>query len=563
MAGNGDVRPVYDAGDTGNVAAEGVFIVGADGQPVDMTNLGGGGGGGTPLPPELLQAIQDAIDSYNSNTQGFTTSLEEFAEAFNGGFGTPLDPALIQAITTAVNGYTASLAGKQPHSANLDELAAIDPSDLGKQILTAANAAAVRGLIAAQLDGTALSYRIGQRVDFLTTTPANQRVGFLRAAGPSTLYDIATNPQLAAAIAPQISPTFAFAKKYAPETYTSPNGTKTVTRLGTRLLHYAVAGSSSSYAHRSDDNGDNWVRVTTTNLYTAMGSVNPRWSVTFNNAVYLFATAGQFISSADGLTGWTAVQSLATVLGAPVTAIQLYSVRILDDRLWVCGSFTGGTVTSFVAYMNAAGVWTRCNTPLNRVIVDITRKPNDTIAALGNGGGEICTSDDNGATWTTRLFGLNVLEAMNVCCWVPHLNVFAFFGSSGRFVQSTNGKDNYAKGSISGFITAPNDVAVAAGQIVLACSGTGLDGRGRLHVSPDMENWSFRLVAGPTEEVTLVSQVYYSGNRFILLHNGSSGGMGSWLISTSDIPNLPADKFFLPAGSPPAGWDTYVFGAGL
>lgn len=503
------------------IGTGGMWLIDADGKPVD--NFGGGGGGGTPLPEELVQGLQDALAGY----QG---SVEDFI---------------------------AQLAGKQSHSANLDEFAGVDPSEIGKAIVAAANAAAVRAAIGAQDAASALSYRIGQRVDFLIGTPPEQRVGFLRAAGQGTLYNKADKPALAALLATTASPVAAFVKKYAPENYTTPNNIRPTTRLGTRLLHYAVAGSSSSYAHRSDDNGDNWVRVTTTNLYTQLGSVSPRFAVTFNNQVYLFTTGGAFISSADGLTGWSAVQQLNTVLG--IAGISLSSVRVLDDRLWVCGSYTGGAVASFVAYMNAAGQWTRCNTPLNRAIVDVARKPNDTVVALGNGNSELCTSDDNGATWTARLFGLNVLEAMNVCTWVAHLGVFAFFGSSGRWVSSPSGKDNYVKGSASGFITTVNDVLVAEGQIILACSGTGLDGRGRLHISPDLIDWSFRLVAG-SEEVTFVSQAYYSAGRVVLLHNGSGSGLGTWVISTSDIPSaLAADKFYVPAGSPPPGWDTYVY----
>ena len=68
-----DVRPWYDTGSLGDVPATGVVIIGADGLPVDMTNLGGGGEGGDNS--AVVAAVEEAKLAIVEAVEGISFTL--------------------------------------------------------------------------------------------------------------------------------------------------------------------------------------------------------------------------------------------------------------------------------------------------------------------------------------------------------------------------------------------------------------------------------------------------------------------------------------------------------
>lgn len=495
----------------------------------------------------------------------------------SGGFGPPIDSAIAgkadkayvdarddeleEAIASkldasALDPLEADIASRQPHSAGLDELSGLDPSEVGKSVLTAADKAAARLAIGAQDAATALQYRVGQTVEFAANNPPSIADGFLPKDG-ITVYNKADNPRYQALVDALGLGAFldignVVKKDDSTSPYTQPSKLAPLAYIGGKWIFYPTVNNGNQIVRYSPDL-QVWTTQAGVNISTFIGNSQfANWGAVFNGRVHLIGGSAPslgYTSSADGLTGFTASVNLSTLFnvgGAGGTPSYLYlnGARTLDNRLWIFGSSSGTALTSpsFIAYLDQAGNWTRCNTAgINRPIFDMARKPNGTIIAVTYNG-EIYASDDEGATW--QGYNSGVVEHLQACAWDAAHGTFVIGGAGGRLVTTTTGKSNFTKGLISSAITTVNDIMVVNGLVIVACTGSGLDGRGRLHISRDLLDWSYKLVNN-SEAITQVYRIAYNAGRYAFLANSTYSLLANGAPAYD--PNL---QFYVPKDDP-------------
>ena len=305
--------------------------------------------------------------------------------------------------------------------------------------------------------------------------------------------------------------------------------------LGSTVIQQFIAASSS---HTTPTNvvtspdGNTWTAISGTDPF-AQGVVAIRGiddgSTIGGTAIGVVGgnasnTAGFIGSSTDG-SSFTNEQSLPTLHGAGRGIAY-------GGGDWVFGTFSeSGTVD---VYTSSDGVsWTAVASPFTAGVVVSTAVINcigynsSRFIAGGTSDNDHCiaTSDNAGATWTTRVTGF--LYTCNALAYSPSLGLWVavgYFGGDSVETSSNNGTSWTAHSTPMDSGSDPPNAVAWSPALALFCAGTPT---GKIYTSPDGVTWT--LSGTPFTEVF---DIAWSGELgvFVAVGEYTPAAAGGWVI---------------------------------
>ncbi len=166
-----DVRPWFDTGSQGDKPADGVFIVGPDGLPVDLSQIGGDSSGSVVAAVESSGAdIGEAIQ--NSTNSDVVEAVDQAKADIVGAIANSTNADVVAAVDAAIDGIVQAIED----STNADVVAAVE---------------AARADLVAAVESITYTLPIGiNRSAEIDAAGASQQ---LMAANPARRYAIITN----------------------------------------------------------------------------------------------------------------------------------------------------------------------------------------------------------------------------------------------------------------------------------------------------------------------------------------------------------------------------------